>query len=422
MVDKNSDRRGFFSRIAKLGIAGGIGGLLLGRLGEKTLIPPVHAADIVIDGNNTGTGTTKLTTSGETAFWGESTKTSGFTQGTIGKCHSPDGVGVRGINEAITGDAVGVSGFSYSSTGMGVQGLAGTLTGRNYGVYGGSASVEGSGVGGYATATTGEATGVWGETDSSQGAGVFGGATANSGLTYGVYGRSDSANGTGVLGSCNSGTGVNGQSGNWIGVLGESYGPNAVPIVARGGVNQTANLQEWQNSAVTALSVIDKDGWMGIGASYPARQLHIRGNQAVSRMDRDVDSAAFIFVRTAPGDFGTVWKSFMFGADASGVNNGRFVIGDLGTAVSGVSTKRLVIDNTGRVGIGTETPAELLHVAGNVKASSFITGDIVLANGAKVTEEGEGFAFKNDAGEKIAVLDREGNLYVKGEVRSIKDL
>ena len=107
----------------------------------------------------------------------------------------------------------------------------------------------------------------------------------------------------------------------------------------------------------------------------------------------------------------------MFGADASGVNNGRFVIGDLGTAVSGVSTKRLVIDNTGRVGIGTETPTELLHVAGNVKASGFITGDMKFANNYIVTEdEREGLAFKNDAGEKIAVLDKDGNFHIKGKV------
>ena len=160
---------------------------------------------------------------------------------------------------------------------------------------------------------------------------------------------------------------------------------------------------------------------MGIGTPSPARQLHIQGNQAVSRMDRDVDSAAFIFVRTAPGNFGTVWKSFMFGADASGVNNGRFVIGDLGTAVGGTSTKRLVIDNTGRVGIGTETPTEKLHVAGNVKASGFITGDIVLSNNFTVTEDEKvGVAFKNDEGEKIAVLDKKGNLHIKGKV--IEDL
>jgi len=84
--------------------------------------------------------------------------------------------------------------------------------------------------------------------------------------------------------------------------------------------------------------------------------------------------------------------------------------------VSGVSAKRLVIDNTGKVGIGTESPAELLHVAGNVKASGFITGDMKFANNYVVTEdEKEGLAFKNDAGEKIAVLDRQGNFRIKGK-------
>ena len=335
MEKKDSDRRGFFSKIAKLGIAGGIGALLLGRLGEKTLIPSVHAVDVVIDQLNTGTGTTMLQSS--------------------------------------------VSGGGVWAFGA----VATTGSGDVRGVYGESASTSGTGVLGYASASTGPTTGVWGRSDSTSGEGVAG------------------------FGHAAGGIGVRGLVGN----------AGAIPMVAQGATGQTASLQEWQNDAGTPLSVINKDGWMGLGANLsPARQLHIQGNQAVSRMDRDVDSAAFIFVRTAPGNFGTVWKSFMFGADASGVNNGRFVIGDLGTAVSGVSVKRLVIDNTGRVGIGTESPTELLHVAGNVKASGFMTGDIVLANGTRVTEEGTGFAFVNQQGTKVAVLDKDGNFHIRGKV------
>jgi hypothetical protein len=85
------------------------------------------------------------------------------------------------------------------------------------------------------------------------------------------------------------------------------------------------------------------------------------------------------------------------------VNNGEFFIGDVGTNVSGPSTKRLWIDNGGQV-----------HIP------NLGTGDITLANDFVVTEdETAGIAFKNDAGEKIAVLDREGNLRIKGDV--IKD-
>jgi len=49
-----------------------------------------------------------------------------------------------------------------------------------------------------------------------------------------------------------------------------------------------------------------------------------------------------------------------------------------------------------------------------VNAAGYDTGDITFANNFSVTEdETAGLAFKNDAGEKIAVLDRKGNLGIK---------
>lgn len=71
----------------------------------------------------------------------------------------------------------------------------------------------------------------------------------------------------------------------------------------------------------------------------------------------DVDSASFIFVRTSVGDFSTVWKTFYVGVDASGVNNGSFFMGDVGTNVTGPLVLRLFIDNTDKVGVGTRTPS-----------------------------------------------------------------
>jgi len=232
----------------------------------------------------------------------------------------------------------------------------------------------------------------------------------------------NSGSGTGLTGHSESGRGVQGESTSGIAVFGWAGSTGAIPIVAKGWSGQTANLQEWQNSAGTALSVIDAAGKLGIGIAAPARQVHLQGNNAVFRMDRDANSSAFILVRTAAGDFNTVWKTFYVGVDASGVNNGSFFIGDVGTAVSGPSTKRLYIDNSGRVGIGTEAPTEKLHVVGKVRATQgFITGDIVFANGYTLTEdEKSGLLFLNQKGEKIAKLDEQGNLHIKGEF--IKDL
>jgi len=84
---------------------------------------------------------------------------------------------------------------------------------------------------------------------------------------------------------------------------------------------------------------------VGIGTSAPVRQLHVVGDQAVFRMDRPTDTAAFMLVRT--DESGDPLKTFVVGANASGSNSGSFVINDLGTSVSGAGTRRMTIDNNG---------------------------------------------------------------------------
>ena len=339
--------------------------------------------------------------------------TTGDAIGVSGNSSSTGGRAVYGYASATSGDTTGVWGEVRSTSGWGVRGLATATSGVTRGVYGMSDSTGGNGVEGFASASTGTNRGIFGQSNSASGRGIEGWAAATLGTNYGVYGRSDSSGGRGVYGRCAGGYGVYGssdsdygvigESDSGVGVLGDSDGPNAVPIAARGHTTQTANLQEWRNSAETPLSVINKDGWMGLGISSPARSTHLKGDQACFRMDRNVNSSAFILVRTSP-DFSSVWKTFYVGVDASGVNDGEFFIGDVGTNVSGESTRRLWIDNSGGV-----------HIP------NLITGDITLANDFTVTEdEKAGVAFKNDAGERIAALDREGNFHIKGDL--IKDL
>lgn len=64
-------------------------------------------------------------------------------------------------------------------------------------------------------------------------------------------------------------------------------------------------------------------------------------------MDRPVNTAAFMLVRTDGS--GNPLKTFVVGADASGSNNGEFVINDLGAAVSGAGTRRMTLQNSGNV-------------------------------------------------------------------------
>jgi len=98
---------------------------------------------------------------------------------------------------------------------------------------------------------------------------------------------------------------------------------------------------------------------VGIGTTAPARQLHLAGPNAVFRMDRTTDTASFIMVRTDPTG-ATPWKTFVVGTNATGENQGEFIINDIGTAVGGGGNRRMTISNEGDV-----------TFTGNVYATSF---------------------------------------------------
>jgi hypothetical protein len=247
--------------------------------------------------------------------------------------------------------------------------------------------------------------GVYGSSNSTSGYGIAGVTAAGTGSGIGVY--ADCASADGIAIKANSGYGK--------GLLVTSGGGHASPQIQIEAIGTDTicrlryksgatfwdiaedssgdQLRFWSGTAAQNILTLTRDSNVGIETISPARLLHAHGRQGVGKFDRDVNSASFIFVRTAQGNFSTVWKAFDFGVDASGVGNGRFFIGDLGTAVCGVHPKRLVIDKTGKVGIGTEPPSEMVHVDGNVKASQFIIGDIKFANDYIVTEdEKEGLA------------------------------
>jgi hypothetical protein len=86
-------------------------------------------------------------------------------------------------------------------------------------------------------------------------------------------------------------------------------------------------------------------GYVGVGTDSPQRALHVVGPNAVFRMDRRADTAAFVLVRS--DNLGNPLKSFVVGANASGANQGEFIINDIGAAVAGGGQRRMTITNTG---------------------------------------------------------------------------
>jgi hypothetical protein len=101
-------------------------------------------------------------------------------------------------------------------------------------------------------------------------------------------------------------------------------------------------------------------GYLGVGTDTPQRAVHLVGSNAVFRMDRSADTAAFLLVRT--DDLGNPLKTFVVGANASGPNQGEFIINDIGAAVGGAGQRRMTITNNGDTIFG-----------GNVTATQYFT-------------------------------------------------
>ncbi|MGE3779116.1 MAG: hypothetical protein AB7F89_18160, partial [Pirellulaceae bacterium] len=121
----------------------------------------------------------------------------------------------------------------------------------------------------------------------------------------------------------------------------------------------------WELSGTDAFYT---EGDVGIGVVDPARRLHVRGNNGVIRIDRDVDQTSLTLVRTAPGNFDSVWKTYNVGVLSTALGNGALQISDFGTNVAGPGTPRLTIASGGNVGIGTTTPGQRLSVDGMIES------------------------------------------------------
>lgn len=96
-------------------------------------------------------------------------------------------------------------------------------------------------------------------------------------------------------------------------------------------------------------------GFLGIGISTPERAIHIRGGNAVFRMDRSRDTAAFMIVRT--DTLNNPLKAYVVGVNASGTNQGSFVINDLGQSTSGSGVNRFTLENDGKAVFGKDVRA-----------------------------------------------------------------
>lgn len=92
-------------------------------------------------------------------------------------------------------------------------------------------------------------------------------------------------------------------------------------------------------------------GPLGIGTSDPERTVHIRGNNAYLRVDRNEYQAGFLMVRYDQS-FTNVLGSFGSGTTVDPSGNPYFFITDFGLKTKGENQVRFIVDKNGSVNIG----------------------------------------------------------------------
>lgn len=126
-----------------------------------------------------------------------------------------------------------------------------------------------------------------------------------------------------------------------------------------------------RTQGTTRLSILNSNGWVGIGTINPANVLHLNGNS---------------------GDFGLVFtnsansagqRGFRIAFDNSRLNFQR--ADDAGNFEANLMT---IDQDSGKVGIGTVSPATNLDVAGLIRASTAIKGGHSLEASASSAAEG----------------------------------
>jgi len=120
--------------------------------------------------------------------------------------------------------------------------------------------------------------------------------------------------------------------------------------IVRGAASQTADLQQWQNSAGTVLARVATNGNVGIGSAAADSKLHIRTSTPNDGIRIEHSSAGGIIPRISSGAAGDLLFNYEGGQHVRFFNN---------------TSETVRVTSNGNVGIGNTNPTELLEVNGN---------------------------------------------------------
>lgn len=108
----------------------------------------------------------------------------------------------------------------------------------------------------------------------------------------------------------------------------------------------------------TALRV-NPQGFLGLGDVSPERMFHVRGANAIWRLDRDAGTAGMQLHRYASGFSSPPLRGFLLGVNATDATSGSFIIADYGAAVAGANVTRLEINEQGQILPGADNAQTL---------------------------------------------------------------
>src|SRR3990167_7673701 len=184
-----------------------------------------------------------------------------------------------------------------------------------------------------------------------------------------------------------------------------AYGAAIKGLVIKGAASQTANLQEWQNSAGTALTVVDASGNVGIGDTTPDAPLDVVGDVYIS------DGLSLF--ETAVSD-GTVEATTFCTGD--GETNCTSDFGALASSGSGW------VDDGTEVRLNTSTDEVEIGSAGVLAAKLAINGDadeIQFLVQGNATQTSSLAVFEQSDGTDVLTISNGGALTLEGTVSDI---
>ena len=132
--------------------------------------------------------------------------------------------------------------------------------------------------------------------------------------------------------------------------------------------SSTGSATDLEDATLNPLMTLRFSGQLGLGTTAPATKLHLEhSGSAIGDFEgiRIANHATNLHSTSRPA-----YEFVVSDIDAgTGIGANKFAIGYRGTT-SASRTNRIVIDSNGRVGIGTNTPADELHVQGDIRVNA----------------------------------------------------